>query len=39
VADRFRAELRRVERYTTRLGRLLDLARDTAGEDGPGEPQ
>jgi hypothetical protein len=39
AADRFRAELHRVERYTTRLGRLLDLARDTAGEGGPGEPQ
>lgn len=39
AADRFRAELHRVERYTTRLGRLLDLARDTAGGHEPGEPQ
>ncbi|MDG4793659.1 hypothetical protein [Micromonospora sp. WMMD1082] len=39
AAGRFRAELHRVERYTTRLGRLLDLARDTAGDHEPGEPQ
>jgi hypothetical protein len=33
VAHRFSAELRRVEQFGTRLGRLLDRTRDTAGEN------